>query len=226
MRKFWIAIILLIILCSCSPTPQQIEKAINETQTANVSNITETPIVSHTPTIKEVTNTPKPTNTRRPTEAPQLGAYNNPFPAGEWVYLTMTTNGEKTEFRIRITGSIRGDEAWEIIKQANSFNEMPPNGFEAILIEISIKNTSPSAFLSLDKYDIALATKGNVTFYDFYSPCCLDRAGYPEFDAQLNPTGEHSGWIARAVSIDDNSPMIIIGADYDGSGGLYFSVPK
>jgi hypothetical protein len=226
MRKHWIALFLLLFICACSPSAEQIEKAIQQTQTADVVSFTETPQPIYSPTLPNIPkNTPRPTRTKKPTESTKLGTYEDPFPAGEWVYLTMTSEGETVDFRIKIEEVIRGDEAWEIIKEANMFNEMPPEGYEPILIKISIRNTSPSGFLSLEKYDISIATKGNVTSYSFYSPCCIDSAGLVEFDAQLNPTGEHSGWIARAVDIDDASPMVIIGADYNGRGGLYFSLP-
>ena len=226
MKKCVSILFLLTFLCACSPTAEQIEKAIQQTQTAGVSAFTETPQTVTSPTLPKLPkNTPRPTSTKKPTDAPKSGTYERPFPAGDWVYLTMTSEGETVDFRIKIEEVIRGDEAWEIITEANMFNEMPPEGYEPILIKISIRNTSPSGFLSLDKYDISIATKGNVTSYSFYSPCCLDSAGYVEFDAQLNPTGEHSGWIARAVDTDDDSPMVIIGADYNGRGGLYFSLP-
>jgi len=137
----------------------------------------------------------------------------------------MKTTDEGITFVIKVEEVIRGDEAWSIIYKANKFNDPPPDGFEAILVKIYIKNTSSAGFLELSKYDsLALATKGNVLDGFFYSPCCLDNAGLVEFDVKLNPSGEHTGWFASAVHIDENSPMLVVGADRSGKGGVYFSL--
>ena len=234
MKKYSIAIIILIILSACGPSTEQIARAIEETQAAQEESYTATPSRTNTPAATDTpaatetpksTNTPRPTSTKRPTNTPELGTYSNPFPFGSTASLTMTSEGEKVDFHITIEEVIRGDDAWSTIKQANRFNDPPPDGYEAILIKIYVKNTSSTGFLSLDKYGLALATKGNVIDYGFYSPCCLDSAGFVEFDAKLNPSGEHSGWYAIAVHVDEDSPMLVIGADYSGRGGIYFELP-
>jgi len=72
---------LLALLVSCSPSPEQIERAIEQTQVAkeesytstisntNTPSATDTPTVTNSPTVTNTlkpTNTPKPTNTQTP----------------------------------------------------------------------------------------------------------------------------------------------------------------
>jgi len=138
----------------------------------------------------------------------------------------LTVSGDKVEFIIRIKKMIRGQEAWSAIYQANMFNDAPPNGMEAIMVQIYVKNISNSGFLSLDEYDFSIVSKGQVIDHLSYSPCCLNSAGYIEFEAKLNPGGEFTGWIASMVNEDENNPLIVLGADRNGRGGMYFSLTR
>ncbi len=237
-KKTWIIIVLLAItITACSQPATQpatqpvtqtdiqatISAGIDQTQTAQEA-VEPTSAPTNAPTnTPKPTSTPKPTNTPKPTDPPSLGTFSNPLPFGDEV--PMKTTDEGITFVIKVEEVIRGDEAWSIIYKANKFNDPPPDGFEAILVKIYIKNTSSAGFLELSKYDsLALATKGNVLDGFFYSPCCLDNAGLVEFDVKLNPSGEHTGWFASAVHIDENSPMLVVGADRSGKGGVYFSL--
>ncbi len=73
MKNFFVLIIILAILSSCAPTQEQIENAIQETQTAEVRLYTSTPADTNTP-LPTDTNTPLPsdTNTPLPTDANTL----------------------------------------------------------------------------------------------------------------------------------------------------------
>ena len=230
-KKIWIIIVLFAItLTACTQQVSQsdiqatINAGIEQTQEAQKA-------VEPTSTATDAsTNTPKPTNTRRPTNTPKptntpsIGAFNNPVPFGAGPQLTLTNEGEKVDFIFRVEEVIRGDEAWSIIYEANKFNDPPPDGFEPLLVKVYVKNTSSAGFLEIKYYDLAVATKGNVLDGFFYSPCCLDNAGLVEFEVKLNPSGEHTGWFASAVHIDENSPMLVVGADSNGRGGIYFSL--
>jgi hypothetical protein len=135
-----------------------------------------------------------------------------------------TENGVKVNYNFEIKSVIRGEEAWSVIHEANMFNDAPPSGMEAIMIEMYVKVTSTSGFLTLASNDFSISTKGRIIDPYTYSPCCLASAGYTEFDAKLNPGGELTGWIASMVNIDDNAPLLVLGADYNGRGGIYFSL--
>ena len=227
-KKTWIIIVLLAItITACSQPATQpviqpdiqatISAGIDQTQTAQEA-VEPTSAPTNAPT-----NTPKPTSTPKPTDPPSLGTFSNPFPFGFEVPMVRTD--EDISFVVKVEEVIRGDEAWSIIYKANQFNDPPPDGFEPILVKIYVKNKSSADFLELSIYNsLSLATKGNVLDGWFYSPCCLDSAGLVEFEVKLNPSGEHTGWFASAVHIDENSPMLVVGADRSGKGGVYFSL--
>jgi hypothetical protein len=214
--------ILVILLSACAPSQTVIQTAIASTLT---SAPTLTPFPSQTNTLfPTFTPTPTRTSTPRPTPTYEMGTFSNPYPFGWDVYLIHTESGETVDITMRVEKIIRGQEAWSIIYRANMFNDAPPSGMEVIMVEIYDKVTSMSGFLSLGRYDFSIATKGRIIDPYTYSPCCLNNAGYPEFDAKLNPGGELTGWIASMVNIDDNAPLLVLGADYDGRGGMYFSL--
>jgi len=227
-KKTWIIIVLLAItITACTQPATQpvtqpniqatINAGIDQTQTAQ-----EAAEPTSTPT-NAPTSTRRPTSTPKPTDPPSLGTFSNPFPFGFEVPMVRTD--EDISFVVKVEEVIRGDEAWSIIYKANQFNDPPPDGFEPILVKIYVKNKSSADFLELSIYNsLSLATKGNVLDGFFYSPCCLDNAGLVEFEVKLNPSGEHTGWFASAVHIDENSPMLVVGADSSGKGGVYFSL--
>lgn len=94
MRKKFLIVILAISLLSCSPTPDQIQSAIELTQEALPTNtITNTDIPTETATVTytpEPTSTPEPTNTPKPTNTPIPTATPTPLP--EPIILTGETD--------------------------------------------------------------------------------------------------------------------------------------
>jgi hypothetical protein len=88
MKKIFGIIVLALLLVSCSPSQEQIEAAIVQTQEALPTNTqTFTDVPTNTATI---TNTPEPTNTPRPTNTPKPSATPTPLP--EPITLTGNTD--------------------------------------------------------------------------------------------------------------------------------------
>lgn len=212
------------LLAACAPSPQAIQTAIAKTLTA-APTLTLIPTQTNTP-VPTFTSTPKRTSTPRPTPTSEDGTFSNPIPYGFLMGMEQSTNGAtKVNFDFGVKSVIRGQDAWKIIYRANMFNDAPPAGMEALLVEVYLKVTSTTGFLTLGQYDISISSKGRLIDHFTYSPCCLSGAGYTEFDAKLNPGGELTGWIGSMVSIDDNAPLLVVGANYNGSGGVYFALP-
>jgi hypothetical protein len=215
--------IFIFLLTACAPSQKTIQTDVAKTLTA-APTLTPIPTQTNTP-LPTSTSTPVHTSTPRPSPTPEIGTFGNPIPFGYKVGMSRTTNGIKVDYDFEIMKVIRGQDAWTIIYRANYFNDAPPSGMEAILIELYVKNTSTSGFLTLQKYDFSISTNGRLIDPFTYSPCCLDSAGYTVFDAKLNPGGELTGWIASMVSIGDNAPLLVLGAAYSGQGGIYFFLP-
>jgi len=45
----------------------------------------------------------------------------------------------------------------------------------------------------------------------------------PRFDISFFPGAHGGGWVALTVYKDDPDPLIVVGADYEGRGGSYFT---
>ena len=111
MKSFFSLIVILAILCSCAPSQEQIEKAIQETQTAEGRLNTSTPVETNTPlptdtptaaNTPKLTNTPKRTNTPQPTKTQSRGNFRNPFPFGATTHLVATGKDGEGKFTIKV----------------------------------------------------------------------------------------------------------------------------
>jgi len=228
--KYLFAHLLIVVLfvSGCQPSETAIQTAIAQTQAANPTS-TFTPTKSNTPTKANTptrTNTPRPksTSTPRKTPTPNMGTLGNPYPYGTLANLSKTSGGETINLIFQVKKVMRGQEAWSAIYSANRFNDAPPTGMEAIMIELYAKNTSTSGILQFEKYDFSIVSRGRFIDAFDYSPCCLKNAGFLEFEILLAPDGEASGWIASMVSEGDYSPILAVGSDRSGRGGIYFSL--
>lgn len=209
----------LIFLVGCAPSEEMMATALSKTLTAMP---TITPIPTLTPT-----NTPSATNTPRPTPTPNYGSITNPFPFGMEVALSQGT----ANFTLTVTEVIRGQQALQIIKSANMFNDDPPEGMEFALVRIKLKYIDGSGVITYDQYEFVSISQGQIfDSWEAYNPCCLDDAGYTELNANLAlPGAETEGWLAIAVFISDQNPMLAINIDTyspDLDEGLFFSIIK
>jgi hypothetical protein len=155
------------------------------------------------------TNTPKPTNTPRPTPTPQSGTMAHPYQIQDVAKLSWTYLFNTSDIEFRVVQIIRGQEAYQAVKQANMFNDDPPQDMEYALIRVMVKLIKGT--LEMNQGNIYVASNGQL--FDWSSsPCCLDDAGYPKFEANLIlPDTSTEGWIARPVFINDPNPLVVLG---------------
>lgn len=72
----------------------------------------------------------------------KLGTRSNPVPFGESITVEDTINGEyDAKVELKVLEVIRGEKAWEIAKNENSYNETPEEGYEYILAKVEGKVT-------------------------------------------------------------------------------------
>ena len=75
--------------------------------------------------------------------------------------------------------------------------------------------------LELTESDWSVITSGRIFgYFDTPSVCCLE----PEFDVQLFAGGQGEGWMAWPVMIDDPNPVLAVGMNRDGTGGIFFAI--
>lgn len=230
MRKIIVLLFVLIFvlfLAACTPSESGIQTAIAETQAAIPPTVTSTPIppteTSEPTATQTLTRTPTATRTatatRKPTltPTPELGTRNFPHIVGSVVALVQN---QTLKFTLQITEIVRGAEAWDIIFDANQFNNPPPDDLEFVLLKVKVVYTgNDEGALELNRYDWSSVSNGRV--YDGFdaSACCLE----PEFDITLFAGGEAEGWVPLLVAIDDPNPLYAIGMESNGEGGIFFA---
>jgi hypothetical protein len=120
---------------------------------------------------------------------------------------------------IGLTEVYRGEEAWARILKANRFNDPPPEGMEYLLIyaEVNYLSGPANETLHLDQWDLRLVSQNQVI-----QPTAVVEPE-PAFDLDFFPGASGGGWMAWTVFEDDERPLLVIGMEYDGSGGIYFA---
>jgi hypothetical protein len=114
---------------------------------------------------------------------------------------------------------IRGEKAWESIREANMFNDEAGAGFEYILAKIDFKLTNAPAGkkYELSSYNFNLISdKGKA--YDASYLVAPD----PALDTELYKDASNEGYAVFKVATNDKAPKIAFGRKYDGTGGIWF----
>lgn len=115
---------------------------------------------------------------------------------------------------------VRGEQAWQMIQEANMFNEEPKSGYEYLLVKAKVaitKNAKPDAAVDLWGGDFTLiSTTG--TAYDYPLVVTPD----PSLDASIYVGSSNEGWVAFEVKKTDESPLVVFERKYDGTGGVWF----
>lgn len=121
---------------------------------------------------------------------------------------------------IRIVETIRGDKAWNKIKAANMFNEKPAEGYEYILAKVAFSLLSVQTDASIKAYS------GNFDFYssknEEYDTAYVVIEN--ELSTDLYAGGTAEGYIVGMVKKDDPAPKVAYGLNYNGTGGIWFSL--
>ena len=138
----------------------------------------------------------------------------NPFPPGE---MHTTPNWD-----IQVIESIRGEEAWQMIQAANSFNDPPNEGQEYILIKVkTISTHEDNEEHNISSWDFNL-TGSNLIEYDNAEVVEPE----PALDATLYSGGETEGWLAFAVGSGEENLILILdeSANWEDDRFRFFAV--
>ncbi len=114
-------------------------------------------------------------------------------------------------WEIEVLEIIRGIEAYEMVMEANEFNDPPGEGFEYILLKIYVRN--------LDTVEEAKDIDGSM-FHLTADNNILYRYPYlvepePELEVRLYPGGEWTGWLAYKVGTGEEDPLLVFGDVFD-----------
>lgn len=140
---------------------------------------------------------------------PQIGSRKNPVPLGQAVEFTSEsyTSGSG-KVRLSLLEIVRGDAAWDMVLDANMFNDPPENGKEYLCVKVEMTFledlTGEDKPLKSDKYDFDYADGG---FSVSNGARVVEPE--PEFDVQLYEGATSSGWVTFLVEKDETNPYAI-----------------
>ena len=117
---------------------------------------------------------------------------------------------------------IRGSSAWSMIKDANMFNDPPPEGFEYILVKIKFKYAQGPDINAA--WDIRISDFDAVSEDGYVYDSTYIVEPEPEFSAELYPGASHEGWAAYHVKKTDDKPVLGWKRGSYGKGGFWFKL--
>ncbi len=151
------------------------------------------------------------------TPAPQTpeNSRNNPVPVGSTGTITIDT---KT-FELEVVSLFRGPSAYIRLYAARESNALPKPGYEWILFKLGIRYMSePSDKIAdVDRYDLDIFSAAGSKYVTEPDP---------DFDFDFFPGAYAEGWQAWQVSILDEHPVLLFGADYNHEGGLWLALSE
>ena len=118
------------------------------------------------------------------------------------------------DWEINIIDVIRGEEAWQMVLEANQFNDPPQDGFEYMVVKVHVHNISTDENpLSMDGMFFK-STGSAGALYD--SPILVDPE--PQLGASLYPGGETEGWVILQAKIGETDMKLVFDSLFDFGG--------
>jgi len=156
-----------------------------------------------------------------PTSANSGYSRTNPAPIGTSQTISIKNYSNDYTATIKIVEVISGDEAWKKINEANLFNSQAGEGKMYILakIEAKVDKINNDKSVSFSGYNFNLFSAQNVEYAGVF---VVDPT--PAFSGQVFDGGVLTGYVSFLVDKTDSAPKIVYGMNYDGSGGIWFSL--
>ncbi|MNO51259.1 hypothetical protein D3C76_416500 [compost metagenome] len=160
------------------------------------------------------------TENTKPSTTSSSNSRTNPTEIG--AALPFTVKGVVDDYggTVSVSQVIRGEQAWQMIKEANMFNSEPKEGYEYMLAKAKVtitRNAKSDAAVDLWSGDFELVSTAG-TAYDIVRVVEPD----PVIDASVYVGSSNEGWVAFQVKKNDESPLIVFERKYDGTGGVWF----
>ena len=115
------------------------------------------------------------------------------------------------DWELTITDVIIGDEAWEILHEANQFNDPPGADTDYILVKISVRYIGQEREpFNMYSYHLKLL---NGTGEEYADPVLVEPR--PDFDFKMYPGAVAEGWLGYAAFKEDSGLMLRFNHTYD-----------
>ncbi|WIF95036.1 stalk domain-containing protein [Caminicella sporogenes] len=148
---------------------------------------------------------------------------NNPAPIGVTQKVTVDDILNHYTAEVTVKEVLRGNDAWELIKKENMFNDKPKaEDEEYILAKIHIKiiDVEDDKKVDVSPVNFKIYSANNVE----YDNLVLVSPPEPDLRTSLYAGGEHEGYAVYKVKKSDISPKLVYGQKYDGTGGIWFKL--
>lgn len=124
---------------------------------------------------------------------------------------------------ITITESYSGSRAWSKIEEANMFNDEAPSGKEYILVKVkaTVRDVKDDKAVDFSQYSFTPFSGTNTEYEQAFVV-----EPEPAFSGSVYSGGTLEGYIAFLVDESDSNPKIVFEKEYDGTGGIWFSIRK
>lgn len=145
----------------------------------------------------------------------------NPAAIGTKVNFEKDRIIEKYSGSVSVDEIIRGEEAWKIVSEANTFNKAPEEGYEYLLAQITISIDTmdkEDAKADISPVDFTLVSADGKDYEIAFGAVLKDG-----ISTSLYAGASHTGWVAFQVKKDDANPTIAYARKYDGTGGVWFA---
>lgn len=145
----------------------------------------------------------------------------NPAPVGTWQKVTVDNYSYSYTVTICVEDVLSGKEM-ERIMGSTVANDSPDEGCEivAVKVKILLDDVSTDRSISFGKFDFDSFTSNNESLDSKY---VYLNEGY-SLNSTLYEGGEATGYITMQRKIGDAGAKIVYGQEYDGSGGIWFSI--
>ncbi len=120
------------------------------------------------------------------------------------------------DWEIAILDAMSGDAAWELIVEANSYNDPPPEGMEYIAVRVRVRSISPQDEVQMinDHYFTTLDSAG--TLHE--TPSIVEPE--PELQAFLYPGGVYEGWVVVQAPSGDDGALLVFEPSFIGESNI------
>ena len=113
-----------------------------------------------------------------------------------------------TEWEVTVIEVIRGDSAWQLVEEANSYNEPPDEGMEYVAVRLLVRNISiADEARHLARYDFNATGSSNVLHA---SPSLVGPE--PNLEVSLYPGGEFEGWMILQARTGESGLVAVFDA--------------
>lgn len=121
---------------------------------------------------------------------------------------------------IRVIETERGASAWQKIKESNTYNKEPEEGYEYIIAKVafSLLSSYEDKVVDADEYKFKAFSGNNEEYKSVF--VLYDN----KLDTKLFPGGNAEGYVIFQVRATDLNPKFVYGMNYDGTGGVWFNL--